>query len=119
MEFPRLVYRLGGPWALEAGNFSVLEVADEAAMDAATADGWHLDQYAAREAEAQAEAQANADFAARIASDDTPADEGAAPKLTREELEAKASELGVPFGPKVSDKKLAGLVAAAIDALNS
>lgn len=106
MEFPRLVYRLGGPWALEAGSFSVQEVADEAALASAQAEGWHLDQYAALDAQREAEAKADQDAAEDSSTDDSA-------KATREELEAKAKELGIPFGPKVSDRKLSALIAAA------
>lgn len=111
MEFPRLVYRLGGPWALEAGSFSVQEVADEAALASAQIEGWHLDQYAALDAQREAEAKAKAD---QDAADDSSTDDSA--KATREELEAKAKELCIPFGPKVSDRKLSALIAAATNA---
>ena len=39
-------------------------------------------------------------------------DENAPP--TREELEAKATELGIPFNGRTSDKKLSGLIATAL-----
>ena len=39
-------------------------------------------------------------------------DEDASP--TREELEAKATELGIPFNGRTSDKKLSGLIATAL-----
>ena len=39
-------------------------------------------------------------------------DENAPP--TREELEAKATELGIPFNGRISDKKLSGLIATAL-----
>ena len=39
-------------------------------------------------------------------------DENAPP--TRKELEAKATELGIPFNGRTSDKKLSGLIATAL-----
>jgi hypothetical protein len=118
MDFPRLLYRLGGPWALEAGDFSVLEVADEEQFASAQSEGWHLDQYAAKDAADAEQAQRDAEFAARIAGEESGDADGSpastAPRLTRDELEAKAAELKIPFGPRVTDKKLAALISAAL-----
>lgn len=58
----------------------------------------------------QAEAQAAAQAAARVEA--AVPDENAPP--TREELEAKATELGIPFNGRTSDKKLSGLIATAL-----
>lgn len=58
----------------------------------------------------QAEAQAK-DKAAEPVEAAVP-DENAPP--TREELEAKATELGIPFNGRTSDKKLSGLIATAL-----
>ena len=98
LEFPRLLYRAGGDCALETGFYSLLLVDDSQEFDAALADGWHLDQYAAR---AATEAPAPAPVA------DAPAE------LTREELEAKAQALGLKFDGRTSDKKLRDLIAKA------
>lgn len=92
MEFPRMLYRAGGAWALESGAYSLRTVADEAEFDAATAEGWHLDQYAARDA---AEAEA--------AESEPP---------TRDELQQKADELGIKVDGRWSDRKLAEVIAA-------
>ena len=67
-----MTYRAGGPWVLESGAYSLRLVADADDLQAATADGWHLDQYAARDAAAADAAQ--------------PA---------RAELEQKAAELSI------------------------
>ena len=58
----------------------------------------------------QAEAQAKAQAGKPVES--TVLDENAPP--TREELEAKATELGIPFNGRTSDKKLSGLIATAL-----
>jgi hypothetical protein len=49
LEFPRFMCRKGGSWELETGKYSVRMVADQAELDAAWADGWRFDQYAARD----------------------------------------------------------------------
>ena len=58
------------------------------------------------QAEAQAAVQAAAPVEAAVP------DENAPP--TREELETKATELGIPFNGRTSDKKLSGLIATAL-----
>lgn len=58
------------------------------------------------QAEAQAKAQAGKPVETAVP------DENAPP--TREELEAKATELGIPFNGRTSDKKLSGLIATAL-----
>jgi hypothetical protein len=60
------------------------------------------------QAESQAEAQAK--VAAPVES--AVPDDGA--PVTRAELEAKATELGIPFNGRTSDKKLSGLIATAL-----
>ena len=78
MEFPRMTYRAGGDCALESGRYALRVVADAADWKAAQAEGWRLDQYAAKDA---------AEALAANGDDDT------APP-TRAELEAKATEMG-------------------------
>lgn len=58
----------------------------------------------------QAEAQAKTKAVEPVQS--AVPDEEAPP--TREELEAKATELGIPFNGRTSDKKLSGLIATAL-----
>jgi len=96
MEFPRIVYRAGGPWALESGAYSVRQVDSAEELQAAQADGWHLDQYAAK---AAAEAPA----------EESPAE--SAP--TRADMEAQAAAKGLKFDGRTTDKKLAAMIAAA------
>lgn len=58
----------------------------------------------------QAAAQSKVQAAAPVEAD--APDEDAPP--TRAELEAKATELGIPFNGRTSDKKLSGLIATAL-----
>jgi len=58
------------------------------------------------QAEAQAKAQAEKPVETAVPEDNSPP--------TREELEAKATELGIPFNGRTSDKKLSGLIATAL-----
>lgn len=88
LEFPRILYRPGTAWTLESGVFDLLTVASAEEAEAAHAEGWRLDQYAASE----------------VAEEPEP--------LTRAELEAKAAELGLTYHHKTGDKKLAELIAA-------
>lgn len=96
-EYPKHLYKVPG---LHAGNdgitFDFIVVHDTAEEDAARADGWK-------------------DFADAItpkAESEHP-DDDAAP--TREEMEAKAHELGVDFSPNIGDKKLGERIQAALD----
>ena len=106
MEFPRMVYRAGSMVELESGRYDWRIVADAAALEQAQAEGWHLDQYAAK---AAAEGVPVAE--------DAPSDETAdnAPP-TREELEHKAQELGIKFDGRWGDKKLAAAIAEKLGA---
>lgn len=57
LEFPRMVYRVGTMAVLMSGTYDYKLVADADELDAAQADGWHLDEDAAKEAhDAAAEA---------------------------------------------------------------
>jgi len=58
------------------------------------------------QAEAQAKIKAAEPVEAAVLNEDAPP--------TREELEAKATELGIPFNGRTSDKKLSGLIATAL-----
>lgn len=92
-EFPRMMYKAGGPHDIHGGKFDTLIAHDEAEKDAAHAAGWRLTTDEAREH-------------APVPSDDAPA--------TRAELEAKAKELGIEFDGRTGDKKLAEKIAAAL-----
>lgn len=89
MMFPRHVFRDGGNLDRAGGSYSSMLVEDEAAYDAALADGWY------------------ATLPEAIAADD---EESLSP---RAELEEMARELGVQFDGRTSDKKLLEKVKAA------
>lgn len=111
--FPLMLYRTGGREDIHGGKFSTLVVADEKERDAAIEDGWHLttpDALAAKAAEDE-KAAAEAAAAAQAAVQASAA--GFDGKPTREQLEKRAAELKIEFGPRVSDKKLLALIAAA------
>lgn len=93
--YPLMVYKPGSQYQLQEGSFDTLIVGDEVEKDAAHAAGWRL---------TTTEARAHAP----VPDDDAPA--------TREELEAKARELGVTFDGRTSDSKLAAKIAAELKA---
>ena len=95
-EFPRFVFMDGGPIQRHGGTFSQALVENQEEMDAALKAGWFATLPEAIEG-AKAEADANAD-------------------PTREELEAKAKELGIEFSPRIGDVKLAERIQSALDA---
>lgn len=101
-QFPRMIYRAGGHEEIHGGRFSTMIVHDDVELDAALADGWHLTT-----CEAHAPAPAAAPAAAAP-------DDNAPP--TRAELEAKATELGIEFSPRIGDAKLAERIAEKLKA---
>lgn len=90
-----MLYQHPGPHLIHGGRFDYVVVPDED-VEAKLAEGWHLTTDAAR---AAAEA---------------PQEDSAAP--TRAELEAKATELGIKFDGRTSDKTLGEKIAAALKA---
>lgn len=87
MEFPRLVYKDGGPNQRPGGSFSYQAVRNAEELKVAKDAGWHESMPAAVEAATAAKSDGNK-------------------PPTRDELEQMATKLGIPFGPRVSDKKL-------------
>lgn len=49
-DFPRMVYKAGGPHEIHGGKFDYLIAEDADELDAMLADGWHLTTDEAREA---------------------------------------------------------------------
>lgn len=93
-QFPQMLYKACGSEQIHGGRFSTLVVSNEQEHADAIASGWFETTDAAVEASAPAE-------------DNSPA--------TREELEQKATELGIPFSSRTSDKKLRDLIAATLE----
>lgn len=94
MEFPTLVYKDGGPHQRPGGTFDYKRVVNESELAAALADGWFSTLI-----EATQPTIATSD-------DDAPP--------TRDELEAKARELGIKFDGRTGDKTLAAKIEAAL-----
>ena len=99
-EFPRMLYRAPGTEAMHGGMFATLVVAGAEEQDAAIADGWALSTSEAKAIQAGRETPKRPD-------DDAPP--------TRAELEQKATELGLKFDGRTSDKKLRDLIAATLE----
>lgn len=118
-QFPRMLYKQGGPVEIDRSNFSTLIVADQDELDAALADGWSLTPAEAVEVKAAASALATAD--ALTGTPETAGAAGSAPPPapaapTRDEMKAKAAELGITIAHNISNAKLAELIEAATKA---
>lgn len=108
-----MLYKCPGPYAIHGGQFDYTIVEDDQ-IQQAIADGWSLTTpeaksayLAAREAEAaRIEAEAEAEAAKVLADADKPP--------TRAELEQMATKLGLKFDGRTGDKKLRGLIDAAL-----
>jgi hypothetical protein len=102
-----IVYKDGGPHSRAGGTYDFKGVHSQEELDAALAAGWFKtmgEAVAPKVAENSAAAPSN-----------TSTDEDNKPP-TREELEQKAKELEIKFTDKTSDKKLADLIAATLEA---
>jgi hypothetical protein len=141
-QYPRMLYKT--PPKRPGKRADMLVVQDEAQRDKALAEGWHLTISAADEASgfvyqkpvpkplpkrvpkpkppkpvnkldpkwsAEQRAKAAAEVQVAAAPAEVPQDDA---PVTREELEAKATELGIPFNGRTSNKKLSGLIATAL-----
>ena len=106
--FPTLLYRTPGPHKKpRGGTYAYRGAADQAELDRLLKQGW-FQSYE----EAVAAKNAGKIIDAAEAFEDA-VDEVSPP--TRDELEAKAKELGVSFNGRTSDKKLAERIAAALE----
>jgi hypothetical protein len=114
-DFPRMLYRAPGSLEIHGGHFDTLVVDDADGMAAALAAGWSVGTPEALQAKADREnaAAAAAELAVETAATQALADDTRPP--SREELEQMATNLGLPFSSRVSDKKLAAMVKAAAE----
>jgi len=107
MSFPDIVYRVPGPHFGPHGcTYDFRGVADESELDAALASGWFRsieDARAPKESPAEAPVVDSGGF-----DDESPP--------SREELEQKATELGLKFDGRTTDKRLAERIAEALAA---
>ena len=129
MIYPVHVYRCPGPYIMASGlAYACKTVNDQAELQAARADGWHLNLKEAKDA-----AGDKAFIKRKIASwrkvrtvkkvakpaapvkvaDPDPVDDNSPP--TRQELEQKATMLGIKFDGRTSDKKLGERITQAIE----
>ena len=101
-EFPRMLYKAGGPEHIHGGQFLTLIVNDEAEQADALDQGWDMTTSDAR-------ARVEAKLAKEEQRKDAPADNE---PPTRAELEQKAKDLGVKFDGRTPEKKLAEMIEA-------
>ena len=104
-DFPTIMYRTPGPHQKpRGGTYAYKGAADQAEFDALLGLGWFPSYEDAAVGKIVAAVEALDDALDVV----TPA--------TRDELEAKAKELGVSFNARTSDKKLAERIAEALEA---
>ncbi len=101
-RFPQGLFK-PGDLPLAGLKLACLEVRNEEELAAALADGWFEDPTEADAARPPEPAAETVEANAGEQSNKPP---------TRAELEQKATELGIPFKPQTSDKKLAEAIAA-------
>ena len=92
-RFPQMLFRAGRELITDSGPMDTFIVADDAALSAALADGWH-------------ESPAATSKAVEIPPDEAPP--------TRAELEQKATELGIKWDGRWGDKRLSDAISAAL-----
>lgn len=102
-DFPRMLYKAGGPEEIHGGRFHTQIVNDQDEQDAALADGWHV---TTSEAKKSAASQGGADTGGTDQDHDAPP--------TRDEMKAKATEMGLTFKHNISNAALAELVEQAL-----
>lgn len=91
MANPTMFYKYPGPHEIHGGTFdyAIFDLDVDGELDKALSEGWH-------------ETTDKAKLAVYEAEDNAPA--------TREELETKASELGIKFTAKTTDAQLNSLI---------
>lgn len=107
-DYPRMLLRFPAQGVdtvtLPEGTFGTLIVPGATEHDAARAEGW-----------CDTSPDALAAHADQIAAATKPSSASDNAPPTRAELEAKATELGIAFTAKTSDKKLGDQIAAALE----
>ncbi len=91
MSFPTIVYRCPGDHHCAGGTYAYLGVDEQAQLDAALSGGWFMTLPEAIAGEAE---------------------DSSAP--SRGELESKATDLGIKFDGRTTDKALAGKIDTAL-----
>jgi hypothetical protein len=103
MEFPTIVYKVPGKHLRPHGTYDYAGVNTQEEFDAKLSEGWYESLPAAIEGKPAKPAEA---------ASEPVLDDNAPP--TREELEAKATELGIKFDGRYSDKKIAQMIDEAL-----
>ena len=104
-DFPTIMYKTPGPHPKpRGGTYAYKGAADLDEFEALIVKGWFASYEEAAASKIVAAAEALDDALDTV----SPA--------TRDELEAKAKELGVSFNARTSDKKIAERIAAALEA---
>lgn len=114
MKFPRLVFRSPGPNQCQGGTYAHVSVADQEQLDARLAEGWHAtlpDALAPPAPPAPATSEAVTQMTA--ASPDFPTPDISTALMSRDQMKAKAAELGIEFKHNISNVALAELIDAA------
>lgn len=99
-NFPRMLFQVGDQEEMHGGRFNYILVHDNDALEAMIDSGWYMTTCHAKEA-AGKPVQAVAETVAI-------GEDGAL--LDRSALEARATELGVKFDGRTSDRKLNTLI---------
>jgi len=109
MEFPRFVYKDKGPYERAGGTYDATMVEDEAEYSAALKAGWfgNLQEAIVHDPKVEQVVPSVNEPATVEPADDAPP--------TRQEIEAKLTELGVPFDRRTGDKKLTALLNKALE----
>ena len=107
-----MLYKFPGPHPIHGGHFDYTIVPD-GQVKQAQAEGWNLTTPGAKQDFEDAKAAALAAAELKAEEDAKAALSDSTKPPTREELEQMATKLGLPFSARVSDKKLAAMVAAA------
>ena len=94
MDLPTILYRCPGPYSRPGGTYALLPVADEQALAEAERNGW---------CRTMPEAIAGKPTVEEVVPDDAPP--------TRQELEQRATELGIKVDGRWSDSRLAAEIA--------
>lgn len=105
MEFPSLVYKAEGKYIRPTGTYDFVEVNSQEELDAKLKEGWFESLPTAIEGKTVVPEPVKA-VSEPVLDDFAPP--------TREELEAKATELGIKFDGRYSDKKIAQMIDEAL-----
>jgi hypothetical protein len=105
MEFPALVYKAEGKYIRPHGTYDFVGVNDQQELEQKLSEGWFESLEAAIEGKTAAPEPVKA-VSEPVLDDFAPP--------TREELETKATELGIKFDGRYSDKKIAQMIDEAL-----